>query len=679
MRPPYEPRRHEAALGMSRCVRSLTTAIALGACGGACAAADEVDPFALSPEQLFDATVISVSKTPEKLSDAPAAVFVLTAEDIARSGATSIPEALRMVPGVQVARINSAGWAVSIRGFNGALTNKLLVLIDGRTVYDPLFSGVYWDVQDTALEDIERIEVIRGPGASLWGANAVNGVINIITKSASQTHGLLASLVMGDDDRALVTLRYGGQSGERLNWRVYGKYVQRADHRTPFGASANDDVTAWRGGFRLDWGDDGRDSFTLQGDAYDSDSAQDRSVPRLTAPFATVVTEDISTFGGNILGRWMRNFADGSRLTVQGYADLTARRQFTLGERRTTIDADIQYEFATSKHHRLIAGAGYRYSSDRLTLSPIISSTDDTLTQQVFSAFVQDTITLEPERLFLTIGSKFEYNDFTGFEFQPNIRLRWSDGDGQTVWAAVTRSLRTPSALEQDLGVLAGVIPPGAFPFPVSVELRPSPDFESEELIAYEAGYLRQWTPEIETNFSVFYNDYDKLATLTLLPPEIAPNPLHLVLPIATTNLTAARTCGFEAVLDWHASDSFTFMISYAYLYMNLEGPPASLAIASEAAEQRSPRHQFLLRSQWNVSDRVSLDSTLYYVDSLPAFDIDAYWRLDARLGWRLSDDLQFDLVGQNLLDSHREFGAISDANATTIGRSIHGKLTWRL
>jgi iron complex outermembrane receptor protein len=643
-------------------------------------AADTVDPFALSPEQLFDATVMSVSKTSEDLRDAPAAVYVLTGEDIARSGATSIPEALRLVPGLQVARTNASGWAISVRGFNNALANKLLVLIDGREVYDPLFSGVYWDMQDTPLEDIERIEVIRGPGASLWGANAVNGVINIITKNAADTQGSLVSVTSGNDDHAIVTARYGGSMGDGAHWRVYGKYLARASTRTPAGADANDAWSDWRGGFRMDWDPNAQgDTFTLLGEVYGGNGGDLRSVPLLTAPYAYTTDESVSASGANLHGRWSRELGDDSRFTLESYVDLTRRSQFTLKDERSTLDIEGQYELPTWGWQKLIVGGLYRYTVDALTATPIITFAKGTRADQLISGFVQDKITLEADRWIVTLGSKFEHNDYSGFEVQPTARLQWLDGKEQMAWASISRAVRTPSQLEQDLDIFSGVIPPGVLPLPIAVELRPSPSFDSEELIAYELGYRRQLAPDVQLDLSGFYNDYDKLATLSLLTPEIVLSPFHVVLPIGTTNLTKAKTYGFEAVVNWRADDHLNFSATYSYLHMNLDGPPSDLAIASEAAEGRSPRHQFNVRSQWDINDRLSLDTAVYYVDALPAFPVSAYWRLDARAAWRLTDDLQFELVGQNILDdSHREFGASTDVGATVIGRSFYGRLTWR-
>jgi iron complex outermembrane recepter protein len=650
-------------------------ALAIALPANAASAADDVDPFSLSPEQLFDATVMSVSKTNEKVGNSPAAVYVLTNEDILRSGATSIPEALRLVPGIQVARSNNSSWAISVRGLNSGLANKLLVLIDGREVYDALFSGVYWDIQDTPLADIERIEIIRGPGASLWGANAVNGVVNIITKPAAQTQGALVTVAAGNEERAILTGRFGA-AADAAHWRVYAKYFDRDSQRTPQGADAHDDWRALRAGFRTDWDEDvGGNSFTLQGDVYSSESGKRSAVPQLTPPYTITAQNDISAQGANVLARWNRALGDNSSFSVQAYLDFVARDQLTLQNGRDVFDIEAQYDLPTVDAHELVVGAHYRYSREELTASPTISFTTSTRNDQLISGFVQDKITLDADRWFLTVGSKFEHNDYSGFEVQPSARLQWQ-GDGQMAWGALSRAVRTPSMFEHNLNILAGVIPPG--PFPVSYELVPSPSFQSEELIAYELGYRRQLTPSLLMDVSAFFNDYDKLATFTFAPGFIdAGPPLHFVVPIVTTNATQGETYGFELVMNWRAQDNLNFSASYSLVEIQLHSPSGTLG--GDVAEDQSPEQQFNLRAQWDVSDEFAFDTTLYYVDALPAYDIDAYLRLDARFGWHVADGFELELVGQNLLDdSHREFGSVGSVSSTEIQRSIFARLSWR-
>ncbi len=639
---------------------------------------DDVDPYALTPEQLFHATVISASRAPEDVWEAPTAIYVITASDIERAGATSIPEALRLAPGVDVARINSSGWAISIRGFNSALANKLLVLIDGRESYDPLFSGVYWDVQDTAIEDIERIEVIRGPGASLWGANAVNGVINIITKRAADTQGPLLSATAGSDEVGL-TGRYGGAIGTASHWRIYGRAFEHDSGETLSGGDDNSEWQALRGGFRADLSLDSRNALTLQGDVYHSETGQLRVAPSFSPPFSSFERETIVAQGGNILARLTHEMGGDSRIIAQAYVDLTQREQAFLEDQRTTFDLDVQYDMPTLGAHELIAGVRYRYTSDDVTQGEVIRSDTDTHSSQLLSAFVQDQITLGPAWR-LTVGSKFDDNDYTGLEVQPSVRLQWM-GETQMAWAAVSRAVRSPSELEREFNILFAAGPP-LFPMTdaTTIELLPSPQFDSEELVAYEFGYRRQWTPELAMDVALFHNEYSNLSTLTPLTATFALDPPRFVLiPIAITNQTSARTDGVELLLDWRVRDNLNITASYSFLDIDMDGPPAPLAIDFEIAEGQSPQNQASVRVRWDAAERLSVDGTLYYVDSLPAFQIDSYVRLDLRLAWRLNDRVQFEMVGQNLLDdTHREFGAPTDANAAVIERSVFGRLTWR-
>jgi iron complex outermembrane recepter protein len=639
-------------------------------------AQESPDPFALSPEQLFGAEVISASRAPESVWEAPAAIYVVTRSDIERAGVTTIPEALRLVPGLQVARINTSGWAVSVRGFNAALANKLLVLIDGRETYDPLFSGVYWDVQDTAIEDIDRIEVIRGPGASLWGANAVNGVINIITRPAAETQGWLASAIAGNVEEGGVTVRYGANAGETTQWRIYGRAFERGAQERLAGGDDNSDWRAMRGGFRVDTELSARDDLTVQGDIYRSKTGQFRLVSSLSAPFTALERESIEAEGASLLARWTHRNGDGL-LTAQTYVDITDREQRTLADRRTTFDLDVQYDFPAFGAHDVIAGLRYRHSSDEITPTETLRSDSTTHRSELFSAFVQDQIALA-EAWRLTLGSKFDQNDYTGFEIQPNVRLQWL-GERQMVWGSVSRAVRSPSELDREFDVLLAAGPP--FPMstlPLTIELLPSPDFESEESVAYELGYRRQVTPTIALDIALFHNEYDGLATLTALAPQLGTDPDRFILiPIITTNATSGEANGGEVVLDWRVNESLGLTFSYSSLDINLDAPAG--AIDGEQGEGQSPANQANLRLQWDATDRLALDATVYYVDELPAFAIEQYVRTDLRIGYKLNDQLHLDVIGQNVFDDwHREFTAPGDANAAEIGRSVFGRLTWR-
>ncbi len=674
---------------MLGCHRFVAIFLIIGSMAGAASnshAAETVDNFELSPEQLFNATVTSASKAPEKLLDAPAAIFVLTNEDIMRSGATSVPDALRLVPGVQVAQINANSWAISVRGFNSALEDKLLVLVDGRTVYDPLFSGVHWNAQDMVLEDIDRIEVVRGPGATLWGANAVNGVINIISKKAQDTQGNLASLTAGNQERGTVEERYGGKigkDGEDGYYRIYGKYRNLNDDKTPTGGDAHDAAADAHAGFRADLnGSSSKDTYTVQGDIYEDNSSDFRTLPLLVSPYALTQVENLSERGANVLARWNRAFSEDSHLMLQSYLDSEFQEQLIVRDQRTTFDLEAQYDLPSYGRHKITLGADYRYSADNLAgSSSFVSFPSAYEGTQIFGGFVQDKITLVPKKWFLTLGSKLEHNDYTGFEVEPNARLQWQPDENQMVWAAVSRAVRTPSRLEHDLTINETTFPPTiSFPVPISLVLSADPKYTSEDLVAYELGYRRQITPSVSADVSVFYNDYSNLSTNTFLAPSVAFSPVvHFVFPFAFTNETSGETHGIEATANWRALKTLNLSASYSILEIDLHGPPSNSAIDSQGADTQSPTQQFNLSSRWDLPHDTSLDTTLYYVASLPAFDVKAYWRLDARYSWRIMNGLQFNLVGQNLLQAeHREFSSPTDANAGEIPRSIFGNLTWR-
>jgi iron complex outermembrane receptor protein len=649
----------------------------------ACAAAraeEAVDPFELSPEQLFAAEVTSATRTGDTWWNTPAAVFVLTGEDIRRSGATSIPEALRGIPGLDVARFNTASWAVSARGFESQLANKLLVLIDGREVYNSLFSGVYWDAQDTVLEDIDRIEVIRGPGATVWGSNAVNGVINVITKSARETQGGLVSSLAGNEEMG-TSARWGGRLGAGGHYRVFGKGLKREDQRRIGGGNAEDEWSAGRGGFRADWGGDGaKNVVTLQGDGYYGVADQWTAVPSLGAPYANVGEDPVKSRGGNVLGRWRRELPGRSRLTTQLYVDYERRELSLLEDEVVAFDLDVQWELPRWMRNQVTIGGRYRHTIDTITPSPRAFLEDRTRHADLVSAFVQDEIEIVPERLVAILGSKFERDAYTGLEIQPGARLQWHPDRDDVVWASVARAVRTPSRLERDLGIDLAVLPPvPALPVPILLALEGNEDFESEKLVAYELGWRRRFGDALFFDVAAFHNDYDDLATNTLLPPALGFDPLHLVLPFDVENTTRAKTWGVEALATWRALDRLRFTASYTFLNMELDGPPPEIAIDAEAAENQSPSHQFHVGSQLDLGRGVELDTNLYFAGGVPAHDLGSVWRLDVRLAWQVRPGLELGIVGQNLLrEATREFGPPTDVNLSEIERSVFGVVRWR-
>ncbi|HTK84750.1 MAG TPA: TonB-dependent receptor [Patescibacteria group bacterium] len=646
------------------------------------------DYFSLSPEQLLGANVMSASRRVEKVAEVPAAVYVITQEDIQRSGMTSIPELLRMVPGVDVARQNSNTWAISIRGFNNPTANKILVMVDGRTVYNPLFAGTFWEVQDMPLADIERIEVIRGPGGALWGANAVNGVINIITKNAADTQGTHIVGGGGNYEKVFGTARYGGKIGNDSWYRVYAKGNERGSfHSSGLSGGddnrANDSWQSYHAGFRMDWnGHGGPDTVSIHGDAYHVDADDIDESFSFTAPFTSFIPESIQSIGENIVGVWTHKYESGANLRLQSYLEYTSRNEILFQDHRTIFDNEVQYTFQPMGRHEWIAGATYRLTSDNIGGSDEITFDPDSLTQNLFGVFAQDKITLAPDHWYLTLGGKLEHNDYTGFEIQPDARLEWLPDPSQTVWASVSRAVRTPSRIERDLDIDNLVVGPGVlFPgFPTEVELAHNKDFDSEDLIAYELGYRKQISPAVSVDGSVFANDYRRLGNDTLLTPFFVPagaDPAHFVLPIEYTNGMSGEIYGAELAASWKVNPRWKLTAGYSHLEMFLHSPTV-FGFSQETDEDRSPQNQFSLRSYWDINDRWTLDTMAYWVDQLPADNVPAYLRVDVNLGWKFNKHLRFNLVGQNLFaPPHREFGPATSANVSEVPTSIFGKFTW--
>src|SRR5712692_8982924 len=522
----------------------------------------------VSLEDLGQIEVTTASKEPVKATRTPAAIYVVTQEDIRRSGATSIPEALRLVPGVEVARIDSNTWSLGVRGFGSALSRSVLVLIDGRSVYTPLFAGVYWQVQDTLLEDIERIEVIRGPGGTIWGANAVNAVINIITKSAKDTHGALASSGGGNIDQGFVGFRYGGEKGKDFNYRVYGKAFTRGSEFHP-DARPFDDWRMAQTGFRTDWDLHTRDTLTLQGDLYNSDDGGRLGIASYSPPFMTNVEQNAELSGGNLVGRWRRVLSAGSDVQLETYYDRTKRKEANLAESRDTFDIDFVHHFKLPRRQDFLWGLGARISSGNVTqVVPTIVFLPNHQTDKLFSAFLQDEVPLVGNRLSLTVGVKFLHNVYTGFEIQPSARLLWTPTLHQTVWAAVSRAVRTPSRIEeQDL--LTGLITPNP---PIFLRLIGNGKFTSEHLLGYEAGYRTLVNPKLYMDIAAFYNNYSNLLSLEPGAPflETSPPPAHTVVPFFLRNGLLGNTSGIEIAPDWTPTHWWRLRGSYSYLNVEL-------------------------------------------------------------------------------------------------------------
>ncbi len=649
---------------------------------------------ALSLEELLAVEITSVSKKSEKATEAPAAVFVINQDDIKRSGATTIPEVLRMVPGLQVARIDANKWAVSSRGFNGFSSNKLLVLMDGRTMYNPLFSGVLWDTQDTMLDDIERIEVIRGPGASLWGANAVNGVINIISKHSADTQGGLLTAGTGTEEQGFGSIRYGAKVNDHTTYRVYGKNFSRSDLESADGSNANDDWHQARGGFRLDSvaAPDSPYSFTIQGDGYNGYSDATTNIPDATSPYlSTDISNPSNVRGANLLTRLTKKEKDNSEMSLQAYYDRERNNDLVLGDDRGTGDIEFQHRFHATEKQELTWGLGYRYSHNTLENSQTISFAPTSRSDMLFSAFVQDEITLVEDLFRLTLGSKFEHNDFTGYEVQPSGRLLYTPHKHHTFWAAVSQAVRTPSQADRDVRISSALVPTNfliaaGHPYPFAanelaeITISGNEEFKSEKLTAYEIGYRTQVHERLAFDATAFFNDYSRLRTIPLAGGSIITptgNPAYFYqLDYKDGNDMKGNTYGFELVADAKPLDWWRLQLAYTFLRMDLHETGQGL-YAGEDAEGESPRNQISLRSMMDLSPTITLDTWLRYVDNLPTYGIDSYVAFDARIGWQLNPQVELSLVGRNLLDNAQpEFGALYiNIIPSEIPRSVYAQV----
>jgi len=625
----------------------------------------------LSLEDLMNIEISSVSKKPQNLSDSAAAIFVITNKDLLHSGATTIPEALRMVPGVHVARIDANKWAVSCRGFNNRFTKKLLVLIDGRSVYTPSFSGVYWEVQDVLLEDVERIEVIRGPGASLWGANAFNGVINIITKHAADTLGGLVSAGGGNLERAFGSARYGFFLGKGTYGRIYAKYLKRDEFEYKAGGNAGDDWDSFHTGFRMDSKLTGPDDITFQGDFYTGDINQRAvNVPSMVPPYSRVVEDDVNVFGGNLLARWQHVLSSTSDFTLQAYYDRTEREDIYIHEKRDTFDLDFQHLFTPTDGHDILWGVRYRYTHDDLTHPYLLEIDPSSSSDHLFSFFCQDEISIVKEKLWLILGSKFEHNDYSGYEIQPSGRLLWAPHSHHRFWAAVSRAVRTPSRMEHDGRLNVVTVPPSStfLPFPMQIIIAGDSSFDSEELIAYEAGYRFVPGHGFSLDFSFFFNDYDKLQKQVLALPVLKAG--HIERSYFSTNDADGHVYGMELSAAWLPAGWVKTNLAYSFLNTDVTGMSA-------------PKHQVSLRTSLSFAEDVDMDVWLRYVEDTKArrgsstgmgtYDIDEYVTLDVRMAWRLTGNLELIAVGQNLLDEgHMEFVQEIITLPTEIPRSFY-------
>lgn len=646
-------------------------------------AEEQNEALGLSVEELLNTKVTSVAKKTQSLNDAPAAAFVISNEDIKRSGATSIPDALRLAPGLDVARIDSNKWAVSSRGFNSRFANKLLVLIDGRSTYTRTFSGVYWENQDVMMEDIDRIEVIRGPGATLWGANAVNGVINIITKHSSKTQGGSLNVGGGTQERDFASFRYGTALGKSTTARAYMKGFNRASNTHVAGDNAGDSWDEIQGGFRMDSQVNSQDTLKLQGDMYNNSINQSSIFPQITPPFFLTQKNKINAYGGNIIGRYQHTTSPTSDYALQFYYDTYTRHDDFRNEARDTLDLDFQHRFSLFNWHEIVWGLNYRYGHDKVTGKPIqngttlFTVTPPSVNDQVYSGFVQDELTLIDNKLWLTIGSKFEHNDYSGFEGQPSAKIMWSPHNQHRLWAGVSRAVRTPSRGEQDASGLVSVVPPQTpFTPPIVANLQNNPMFRSEEVMAYELGYRTSFLKSVSFDVTGFYNDYSELRQTVPVGTPVF-NGSFLDVPVSFSNSLSGKTYGIEVATVWQMLHWWRWDVNYSWLRTEFD---EKVNVQSGI----SPEHRVSVRGALSPSDNIDLDFWFRYVDSNLATvttgngHINPYVTLDLRLAWRPIKNLELSLVGQNLLQKqHLEYKQEVSTLPTAIDRGMYGKISW--
>lgn len=631
-------------------------------------------------EQLMQVKVISAGKKEQHLADTAAAVYVITQEEIRRSGVTSVPEALRLAPGVEVARLSGNAWAISVRGFNYRYADKVLVLVDGRTVYSPIFSGVFWELNDLVLEDIDRIEVIRGPGGTMWGANAMNGVINIITKRAQDTQGGLVTAAGGSQGYSTGAARWGASNGKGFAYRLYGKYGRLGESPgfPPVDGNAYDAWQLARMGFRADW-ERFANTLTVSGDAFGGAEHESFPFPLLQPPYASNLNYGFAPYGGNLLTRWQHASNPDSDFSLQAFYDRMDRPTPVFTTSDQVFDLEFQHHNLLRARQELVWGLGFRATESATRGSYVVELDPSHLTMFTINGFVQDEIAVVPSHLWLTLGTKLERNEYTGCELQPNFRLHWKPHREHTLWAAVSRAVTIPNDF-QAVGRRLEATFPGPDGMVGGILLLGNHDLQEQGLLSYEFGYRAQPTPNTAFDIAGFHNIYHDFISAWPGEPVVNPSgpPPQFVVPLYFRNNTATRTYGAEFSSSYAPVPFVKFSASYTWLVVGpypLDDPWESPFRAGD-----SPRNQFQVHSYLSLPQNFDFDTSLYYVSPLSAQFVPGYTRLDARLGWRPSGRLEFSLGFQNLLQPrHTEFISPSDwGQHARVPRAAYAKLTWR-
>ena len=640
------------------------------------------DLASASIEDLMNVEVVSVSKTQQKLSQTASAVFVITEEDIRRSGATNIPDLLRMVPGVDVAQIDANTWAISARGLNARFANEMFVMVDGRSVYTDSFGGVFWDVLNLPLEDVERIEVIRGPGGSVWGANAVNGVINIVTKKAADAPGVLITSSGGNVQQAFGTVQYGGDIGDSTQYRAYTQYFN--DDHFP-GVTGTDGGDGWhvlQGGFRTDSSLGAKDTLSFQGSIYASREGQPTNTfPSITTPATVPIELAVNLGGGFIQGTWNRQYSPRSDTTLEFSYD-RYERDDQLQESRGTLDVNFQQHVRLAARHDFVWGIEFRDSSSRTDGNLFISFVPANRHTQLYGAFAQDEISMLDNELHLTLGTKIEHNYYTGFNVMPSARVVWTPSPNQALWAAVSDAVRSPADLDTSIraSVSSFTEPDGT---QAVVSVVGNARLDDEALIAYEFGYRRIISNRISFDFAAYYNDYNHQETVEPGTPFSVdtPPPTHLIVPLVFENRMHGETHGLEIAANWKVKNRWTLSPGYAFetIHMHLS-PSSSDTTSVPEAQGGSPDHSAQIRSHLALPRAFSWDSSAYFVDRLTDPRVPSYTRIDSGLSWQFAEKARLSMIGQNLArDRHIEFVDLTGSVRTTqIKRGAYAELSWQ-
>ncbi len=624
--------------------------------------------FDLSLEELMDYKITSVMRREESISESPSAIQVITKEQIKLAGVSSLPEALRLATNLQVARQNANQWIISARGFSSDAGNKLLVLIDGRSVYTPLLSGVFWDRQNYLLEDIDRIEVISGPGGTLWGANAVNGVINIITRSANDTKGFFIEASAGSQLKKQFGIRFGDSVGDTIDYRLYGTFSERDNEYLGDGSTGNDAWETAQLGFRLDSKLSQTDTLTLQGDYFGNKAA-------------TVTQNENTTKGGNILSRWTHELSSDSNLQLQMYFDKTSLELYVapfvaggveiapegiLENDLETFDLDFQYNLGWKGSHNLIWGFSYRKTDDQTSNAPGLGFLPEDLRQELYSIFIQGEISVIPDELDIILGTKVESNDYTGTEWEPNVRLKWALDEEKLFWAAISRAVRMPSRVDTDL------VQPSP---PYFTVLAGDPDFVSENVIAYELGYRAQINNKLIASMAGFYNEYKDIRSTNFTPDTL--------FPLVFENNVEGKNWGIELNASLQLTQWWRIKTGYNLIENKMQVKKGEVDINNALNETADPKHQISINSSI-IHNNIEFNLGLRWVDKLPVDEdgekvyIDSYSELDMRLGWHARENIELSIIGQNLLhDRHQEFGN-PGSQFQEIGRNIFLKFQLR-